>query len=257
MTGTPEFLAPLTGDLLRLAVRGLAPPARPRVLDLCCGTGAASLVLAAEFDGVCTGVDLSESMLRTGRERALSLGLQDRIEFRRGDARHLDLPNGTFDLALALGGALTYIGRPEGLERIRQLVKPGGSLLLSDLVYLDSPAPESVVRVLADRMPEDPVRSLAIEPAVRAVYEEGIYRFECERSYRELLGSFGYDVVFTFPAPESAWDAYYGPVAAGLESPEEGLGIPVGPKELASYYSWGGRWGIAYLICGARVPPEE
>lgn len=257
MTAPPEFLAPMTGELLRLAVRGLSLPADPRVLDLCCGTGAASLLLATEFGGVCTGVDLSDVLLRTGRERALSLGLQDRIEFRCGDARHLDLPNGAFDLALALGGALSYIGRPEGLERIRQLLKSGGALLLSDLVYLDSPAPESVVRILAERMPGDPIRALGLEPAVRAVYEEGIYRFECERSYRELLGSLGYEVVFTFPAPESAWDAYYGPIAEGMESPEGGLGIPVGPEELASYYAWGGRWGVAYLICGARVPAEE
>ncbi len=126
MTSVPEFLAPLTGDLLRLAVRGLALPNRPRVLDLCCGTGAASIFLATEFDGVCTGIDLSETLLRVARERALALDLQDRVEFLSGDARHLELSNGTFDLVLALGGALTYIGRHEGLERIRQLLRPGG-----------------------------------------------------------------------------------------------------------------------------------
>lgn len=257
MTTGPEFLAPLTGDLLRLAVRGLTPPARPRVLDLCCGTGAASVFLAVEFDAVCTGIDLSEPLLRTARERALELGLEERLEFRSGDARHVELPNQSFDLVLALGGALSYIGRPEGLERIRQLLAPGGALLLSDLVYLDSPAPEAVVRVLAERMPEDPVRSLHLEPAVRAVYEEGLYSFETERSYRDLLGSIGYEVVFAFPAPESAWDAYYGPIAAGMESPDNGSGVPVGPDELASYYSWGGRWGVAYLLCGARVLREE
>lgn len=257
MTTAPEFLAPLTGELLRLALRGLTLPERPRVLDLCCGTGAASIFLATEFDGVCTGIDLSEPLLRAARERALDLGLQDRLEFRSGDARHVELPNGSFDLVLALGGALTYTGRLEGLERIHQLLRPGGALLLSDLVYLDSPAPEAVVRVLAERMPEDPVRSLALEPAVRAVYEEGLYRFETERSYRILLESTGYEVNFAFPVPESAWDAYYGPIAEGMESQGDGGGIPVGPDELASYYSWGGRWGVAYLICGARVPPEE
>lgn len=254
MSQLPEYLAPLTTDLLRLAVRGLALPDRPRVLDLCCGTGSASFVLATEFDAVCTGVDLSDGMLRVARERALDLGLQDRLEFLCSDARHLELPNGTFDLALALGGALSYMGRVEGLERVSQLLKPGGSLLISDLVYLDSPVPEPIVRVLAERMPADPVRLLALEPAVRAIYEEGIYRFENERSYRELLTSFGYEVLFAFPAPESAWDAYYGAIAEGMESPAGGPGIPVGPEELASYYSWGGRWGIAYLICGAKIP---
>jgi SAM-dependent methyltransferase len=256
MPGIPEYLAPLTGDLLRLAVRGLALPARPRVLDLCCGHGSASRLLATEFEAVCTGVDLSESLLRIARERALDAGLQDRLEFLCADARHLEFPNGSFDLVLGLGGTLSYIGRPEGLERIRQLLKPGGSLLLSDLVYLESPAPEAVVRVLRESLPGDPVRGLQLEPAVRGVFEEGIYRFENERSYRELLLSMGYEVRFAFLVPESGWDAYYGAIAEGIESLEGEVRIPVGPEELASYYCWGGRWGLGYLVCGAGIPVE-
>ncbi len=248
-----EYLAPLTDDLLRLALSGLALPERPRVLDLCCGLGAASLLAARDFGAICTGVDSSESLLRIARERILTAGLKGSVEFLRGDARHIQLPNASFDLALALGGTLSYIGRPEGCERIRQLLKPGGALLFSDLVYLDSPPPEEVVGLLSERAPENKIRALTLEPGVRAVFEEGVYRFENEQSYRALLNAFGYETLFAFPAPESAWNAYYAAAARNMSDPSIEPHVPVGLDELASYYCWGGRWGMAYLICGARV----
>ncbi len=247
-----DHLAPLTNELLRLAYRGLDLPDAPRVADLCCGTGSASRFFAAEFGAVCTGVDQSEPLLRIARERALGGGLQGQVEFVQADARHVQLQSHGFDLVLAMGGALTYLGRSEGLERIRLLLKPGGALLLSDLIYLDSPVPEIVAKVIEEEAPGNEVRALPLEPAVRAVFEEGIFRFENETSYRALLDHQGYDVQFTFPVPESAWNAYYARAAASRD-PAAGLRIPVGADELAAIYCWGGRWGLGYLVCGAKT----
>ena len=87
-----EHLAPLTDDLLRLAIDGLRLPEREegrgesraksrgksrgesrlRVADLCCGIGAASRLLATEYGAVCTGIDTSEVLLRAAREQALA-----------------------------------------------------------------------------------------------------------------------------------------------------------------------------------------
>ncbi len=252
---TDEHLAPLTDDLLRLAIRGLDPVSKPRVADLCCGRGGASRVLASEFGAICTGVDTSEVLLRAARERALAERLEERLEYVSGDARHVDLPSGSFDLVLALGGALTYMGRSEGLERIRFLLKPGGALLLSDLIYLDSAVPDEISERLAGEIPADPVASLRLEPAVRAVYEEGVFTFETEESYRALLAFHGYDPLFAFQVPESAWNGYYR--RSVLPVKDAGERIPVGIDELAAYYCWGGRWGLAYMVMGARLSRES
>lgn len=249
-------LAPMTDELLHLAIRGLELPEKPRVLDLCCGLGGASRLMAREYGAGCTGIDNSEELLRIARERTLAEGLDELVDFRDGDARHIELTNGIFDLVLGLGGTLSYIGRPEGLERIRQLLKPGGALLFTDLIYLDSPAPEEVVRVLEEKAPGNEPKALKLEPAVRAVFEEGVFRFETEHSYRALLHGFGYDVVYTFPVPESGWNAYYRMCAENMLDPTIEPRIPVEADELASVYSWGGRWGIGYLVCGARVRAE-
>jgi ubiquinone/menaquinone biosynthesis C-methylase UbiE len=251
----PDFLAPFGADLLRLCARGLALRENPEVLDLCSGNGTASILLAREFGARCTGVDLSEGLLRSARETALAGGLEGRVEFLKRDARHLDFPIQSFDLVLALGGALTYAGRPETLERIGQLLRPGGSLLMSDLVYLNGSAPEPVRRRLAASNPPLPPAELPLEPSVRAVYEEGVWRFESEESYMALLETMGFSVSFSFLAPESAWNRYYAAAAeAGEAAPER---HPVGTEELAAFYAWGGRWGMGYLICGATRSPGE
>jgi SAM-dependent methyltransferase len=233
-------------------------PSRIRVADLCCGLGAASRLLASEFGAICTGVDTSDVLLRAARERALADHLEERLEYVSGDARHVELPSHSFDLVLALGGALTYMGRSDGLERIRLLLKPGGALLLSDLIYLGSPVPEEIAQRLSDEIPADPIAPLHLEPAVRAVYEEGVFTFETEESYRALLAFHGYDPLFTFHVPESAWNAYYRrAVLSASDGSVSSPRIPVGADELAAYYCWGGRWGLAYLVVGVCLSPES
>jgi ubiquinone/menaquinone biosynthesis C-methylase UbiE len=255
MSTEADHLAPLSDDHLRLALRGLGLPAQDaRVADLCCGLGSASRLLAREFGAVCTGVDMSDVLLRAARERALAENLSERVEFVHGDARHVILPSGSFDLVLALGGALTYMGRGEGLERIRLLLKPGGRLLISDLVYLDSPVPEEIARRLAEEIPGDPVAPFPLGPAVRAVFEEGVYLFETEEAYRVLLRLHGFDPAFTFNVPESAWNGYYRRAVLSTEADSPtAIRVPVGTDELAAFYCWGGRWGLAYMVAGATL----
>jgi len=59
------FFAELTSALAALA----KPPRPARILDLGCGSGASSVVLACEFDCEVVGIDLSEKMIAHGRQR--------------------------------------------------------------------------------------------------------------------------------------------------------------------------------------------
>ena len=52
--------------------------------------------------------DISPQMLSFAKQRAISLGLQDVIEFKEGDAETIDLPHSTFDAALCRFGLMLY-----------------------------------------------------------------------------------------------------------------------------------------------------
>src|SRR5664279_3177612 len=59
-------------------VVAMDPPPR-RVLDVATGTAGVALMLSQRTGAQITGVDLTEPMLRRGRERIARRGLQDRI----------------------------------------------------------------------------------------------------------------------------------------------------------------------------------
>lgn len=77
-----------------------------RVLELACGTGNVSFLMA-EMGYQVTGVDLSEYMIQEAVRKAKERKLP--VQFYVGDLRTLDLPEKDFDLELCLFDSLNYI----------------------------------------------------------------------------------------------------------------------------------------------------
>ncbi len=100
------------------------------VLDLACGTGTVSRLLASAGYSV-TGVDLSAAMLARARQEAAFEGLP--IEFIEQDAAALDLGERRFDTVISLFDSLNYILEPERLRdafaRVHAHLNPGGTFI--------------------------------------------------------------------------------------------------------------------------------
>lgn len=79
----------------------LAPVAEQSVLEIACGTGRFTAMLAERGADV-TGLDISAAMLAKGRERARATRTTDHLEFLRGDAARLPFPDDAFDAAFAI-----------------------------------------------------------------------------------------------------------------------------------------------------------
>lgn len=142
----PELLRDLTSlgcmlePLVRLVRRAGAGPSS-RVLDLCCGKGAASVALASELGCSVVGVDLFPPFLREARAAAEKAGVGHLCTFVTADAqRYLESGGGTrspggggeFDgvVMAAAGAVLGGYGETVGL--LRSAVRPGGWMLLED-----------------------------------------------------------------------------------------------------------------------------
>jgi len=101
-----------------------------RVLDLGCGFGALSVFFAAQGADV-TGVDPNEARLAVGRAVAAEHGLS--VELRRGRMEALELPAGSFDLAVQNNSLCYIVPRQErraALEETRRVLRPGGFLIV-------------------------------------------------------------------------------------------------------------------------------
>jgi ubiquinone/menaquinone biosynthesis C-methylase UbiE len=79
----------------------LAPVEDKTILELACGTGRFSVLLAERGADV-VGLDISAPMLAEGRAKAKRAGVADTIAFMRGDAGRLPFPDDHFDAVFAV-----------------------------------------------------------------------------------------------------------------------------------------------------------
>jgi enediyne biosynthesis protein CalE5 len=76
--------------------------------------------------GYILATDISPQMLSIAKRRAISLGLENMIEFKEGDTETIDLPTSTFDAALCRAGLMFLPDPTAGLSNIYQSMIRGG-----------------------------------------------------------------------------------------------------------------------------------
>ena len=105
-------------------------PSRPaRVADLGCGTGSLSLLLATEGYAV-DGVDFSRKMVFRARAKAAEHPRAAEVGFVVGDASEPPLGAGSYDVVLTRHVLWALPDPAAALARWRDLLAPGGRLVL-------------------------------------------------------------------------------------------------------------------------------
>lgn len=133
----------------RLVVR-LAGPAPLDALDVGCGTGFLSLLLAEQGHRV-TGVDMAQPMLAQARAKAAARGLAIRLI--AADVEMLDfLRAASFDLAVERHVIWTLPHPEAALDGWRRLLRPGGKLVLIEGCWSGMEPREEYVEI-RDRLP--------------------------------------------------------------------------------------------------------
>ncbi|MBW2395766.1 MAG: class I SAM-dependent methyltransferase [Deltaproteobacteria bacterium] len=131
-------------DLEALVGRALARSART-VLDVGCGAGHTALALAARGLDV-IALDLTEPMLVQGRGLARARGLS--LAFQQGDVEALPFPDASFDLVTSRYSAHHYAHPKRAVAEIARVLRPGGALLLVDIVSTSDPAADSFLQTI-------------------------------------------------------------------------------------------------------------
>jgi ubiquinone/menaquinone biosynthesis C-methylase UbiE len=91
-----------------------------RVLDIATGMGEPAITTALQIgnNGRILATDISPQMISVAKQRAVSLGLQNVIEFKEGDAETIDFPSSTFDGVLCRWGMTLFLDFDTGLSNI-------------------------------------------------------------------------------------------------------------------------------------------
>lgn len=128
-----QFQEPLDRQIEPLglaAIDALQPVPGEHIIDIGCGCGQSTLVLAARVapTGSVLGIDLSQPMLEVARQRprpAANL----RVEFRQLDAQTGMIGRGIFDAAFSRFGVMFFSDPVAAFSNIRASLKPGGRLV--------------------------------------------------------------------------------------------------------------------------------
>jgi SAM-dependent methyltransferase len=174
--GSDEITRQALGMLLDL-------PDCPSVLDVGCGSGMQTRVLAEETGGNVTALDVYSFFLHSLKQR----DLQRNIQLVQGTMFNLPFSQESFDLIWS-EGAIYFMGFSEGIQTWKPLLKPGGYLAVTELSFLTRRLPEAVGDFWAAEYP----KASFIAQNILSIDEAG------------------YEFVGCFTLPESVWwDLYY------------------------------------------------
>lgn len=185
---------PGSDDMTRRALAEIKPnlPAQPQVLDVGCGPGKQTLVLAQALDGHVTAVDVFPVFLDQLNASASAAGLADRITTRVADMTDMPFDAQQFDVIWAEGSAY-IMGIGNALQNWAKFLKPSGYLVFSHLVWLQDEPPAEAVQFWDEEYPD--ITDIA--------------------SNISVITSSGYRVLTHFTLPDAAWwDEYYTPLSA-------------------------------------------
>ena len=174
------------------------------VLDLGSGAGIDAFLAAREVgpDGRVIGVDMTAAMLRRARENAAKGGFTN-VEFRLGEIEHLPVADASIDLIISNCVINLSPDKPRVFGEAWRALKPGGRMVVSDLV-LTRPLPDAVkqsveayVGCVAGASMKDDYLRLIREAGFESVevLEESSYAVAGELLPREAIATSAWDAV--------------------------------------------------------------
>jgi 2-polyprenyl-3-methyl-5-hydroxy-6-metoxy-1,4-benzoquinol methylase len=121
----------------KLVLEYLEPIKDKRILEVACGRGGFSRLLASNGAIVC-GADFSESAIRIAKEKMYrDSTLADRLTYVQADAQNLPFNEGSFDIVISCE-TIEHVPDPRAAAReMARVCRPGGLLYLTTPNYFN------------------------------------------------------------------------------------------------------------------------
>ncbi len=174
----------------------LAPRPGQRLLDVAGGTGDVAFRLLKRAPGAtATVLDMTESMLVEGRQRAEAGHMADRLDWTLGDAMALPFADATFDVYTISFGIRNVTRIPDALAEAYRVLKTGGRLMVLEF----SQIPNDGLQWLYDRYSFNVIPVMGqIVAGDRDSYQylvESIRKFPDQETFAAMIRAAGFEQV--------------------------------------------------------------
>lgn len=109
------------------------------ILDVATGTADFAIECVKLHPAKITGIDISEGMMKHGREKIKKLGLENVITLESGNAETVTYPDNTFDAIVIGFGVRNFQDLKKGLSNLNRILKPGGQIVILEFSYPTNP----------------------------------------------------------------------------------------------------------------------
>ena len=187
-------------------------PISPKsVLEIGCGKGLATLVLAKNLTAHITSVDNEQSALDGLGSVLKDEHLEDRVDLKCASMTELPYEAESFDLIWSEASAY-IMGVENALLSWKPLLKANGILVFSDLILL-TPEPSEEVKTFWDKEYPD---------------------IQTAETRRKQIIDAGYEILADFTFNQSSWDNYYSPLKKRVEELLPSMEASAALKDIAS-----------------------
>ena len=174
----------------------LAPRAGQKLLDVAGGTGdVAFRCLGRAAGSTATVLDMTESMLIAGRQRADAEALAPRLDWVVGDAMALPFSNNSFDIYTISFGIRNVTRIPDALREAYRVLRPGGRLMVLEF----SQIPNDFAQWVYDKYSFNVIPVMGqIVANDRDSYQylvESIRKFPNQDNFAAMIRTAGFDLV--------------------------------------------------------------
>ena len=169
----------------------LVPLTPSSILEIGCGKGLSTKVLAQYSEASITAVDNEQSALDRLTQRFDQLSISNRLNTVNASMTELPFDDGSFDLIWSEGSAY-IMGVENALDQWKRLLSAQGHLVLSDMLWHTDTPSKPVIDFWQQEYPDMQSVATRINQMKKA----------------------GYRVIKHFPMSEQAWSNYYAPLRA-------------------------------------------
>jgi len=169
----------------------MIPPIKnPKILDIGCGPGVSTVLLAKLSYGEVIGLDTHQPYLDELERRAKEAKLNQKVKTLNCSMMNMDFPPESFDIIWS-EGSIYIIGFENGVSEWKQLLKPRGFLAIHEMLWLRDDPPSEIKNYWKKYY-----------PGIKTIKQN-----------LEIISNSDYKLFGHFPLPDDAWwEGYYQPL---------------------------------------------